>query len=193
MLCFADTFPPKVTGPTTLIVTYQEQQSFQIVASSNTSSTLTYAVETNGTNVEVDPISGNVTWNINSTDFRLKFLVTDSNNNTAALSPTVTLCYCLNNALCNSSISNEITQPLNNLLTYAACTCTSGFTGAFCQESISYCLEDPCFEGVNCTNNVTTRSAVCDSCPTGYEGDGRKCFGINFFLFYSCIFQTGND
>ena len=153
--------------------------SFQIVASSNSSSSLRYSFEANGTTLEVDPITGNVTWFVNSTDFRIRFVVKDSSNNTAMLAPTVRLCYCLNGGACNASVENTKHDHLNNLLSFGECTCKSGFTDAFCQTSVSYCLEDPCFEGVNCTDNVTTQHADCDPCPTGYVGDGRKCYGMS--------------
>ena len=184
LLYLSGTFPPTVQGPTTLNVTFNTMYSFQILASSNISANLTYSIETNGTSLSVDPSKGNVTWFVNSTDFRLKYIVTDSNNNSASLSPTVTLCYCLNGGTCNPAVANSLFESANNLLVYGECTCPSGFTGAFCQNSISYCTQDPCFEGVNCTDNFTSQSAVCDPCPTGYIGDGRKCFGM---LFKTCI------
>ena len=159
--------------------------SFEIVASSNTSSSLVYSIQANGTELTVDPTTGNVTWFINSTDFRLRYVVTDSNNNSASLSPTVTLCNCRNGGTCNPATTNTLVESTNNLLIYGECTCLSGFSGAFCQTSVTYCLQEPCFEGVNCTDNITTQSADCDPCPTGYIGDGRKCFGITILLLAS--------
>ena len=138
--------------------------------------------------MNVDPITGNATWFINSTDFRLKYVVKDSNDNSASFSPTVTLCNCHNGAACNPSVANTLFTSINNLLIYGACTCPSGFTGAFCQNAVSYCLQEPCFEGVNCTDDYRTQTALCDSCPLGYVGDGRKCYGTNFSL-HVLIFQ----
>ena len=123
-----------------------------------------------------------MTWFVNSTDFRLKYVVVDSNNNSASLSPTVTLCNCQNGGACNPLVANTLFESTNNLLIYGECTCPAGFADAFCQNPISYCTQDPCFEGVNCTDNFTSQSAVCDPCPLGYIGDGRKCFGMNFYI-----------
>ena len=178
------TFPPTIQGPTAFTVTYQQSYTFQIMASSNNSGTLKYSIEANGTEPVVDPATGTVTLLINSTDFRLKYIVTDSNNNSAALSPTVTLCNCQNGGKCNSSVANTLFESTNNLLTYGECTCAPGFEGAFCQNKISYCMQDPCFEGVNCTDNFTSQSAVCDPCPSGYIGGGRKCYGMSFRTFH---------
>ena len=159
-------------------MTFNTVFSFQILASSNDSSDLVYKIEANGTVVNVDSSTGNVTWFINSTDFRLKYVVTDSNNNSASLSPIVNLCNCRNGGTCNPSEPNVLFESTNNFMTYGDCTCRSGFSGAFCQESVDYCFQEPCYEGVNCTNNATTQSADCGLCPTGYIGDGRKCYGM---------------
>ena len=168
-------------------MTFGTITSFQILSSGNSSSNLVYAVEVNGTTLSVDPKTGNVTWFVNSTDFRLKYVVTDSNNNSASMSPSVTLCNCRNGGTCNPAVANPLFETTNNLLTYGDCTCKSGFKGAFCQTQVSYCSQDPCFEGVNCTDNYTTESADCDPCPAGYIGDGRKCYGIVLFIFLDVL------
>ena len=172
------TFPPTIQGPSTLNVTFNTMFSFKIVASSNTSSNLVYSIQANGTELTVDPTTGNVTWFINSTDFRLRYVVTDSNNNSVALSPTVTLCNCRNGGACNPAVANALFETTNNLLKYGDCSCVSGFSDAFCQTVVSYCVQRPCFEGVNCTDNVTSQSADCGPCPTGYTGNGRQCYGM---------------
>ena len=182
---FPGLYPPTIQGPTSLTVNYQQPYSFQLTALSNISAVLIYSIEANGTELTVDSKKGNVTWFINSTDFRLKYVVTDSNNNSASLSPTVTLCNCRNGGSCNPATANTQFESTNNLLIYGECTCLSGFSDAFCQTPVTYCSQEPCFEGVNCTNNATTQSADCDPCPTGYFGDGRKCFGITLMLL--CI------
>ena len=194
MSCFfySGRFPPTIQGPSKLNVTFNTVISFQILASSNTSSNLVYTIEANGTELTVDSKTGNVTWFINSTDFRLKYLVTDSNNNSASLSPTVTLCNCRNGGACNPAVANILFESTNNLLIYGECTCLSGFAGAFCQTPVNYCLQEPCFEGVNCSNNATTQSADCDSCPTGYIGDGRKCYGMILTYIFIYFIDTLN-
>ena len=97
------------------------------------------------------------------------------------------LCYCLNGGACDLSVENSLFVELNNLLTIGECTCKPGFSGAFCQTKVSYCLEAPCFEGVNCTDNFVAERADCNPCPTGYIGDGRKCYGM--FASCDCIFR----
>ena len=75
---------------------------------------------------------------------------------------------------------------LNNPL----CLCPTGYTGTFCDKLIDACIADPCFSGVNCTNTVEnkTYTAVCSGCPSGYSGNGRKCFGM-FYKYYSDLIK----
>ena len=182
---FSVTYPPKISGPIQLAVTYQQQYNFQVTATSNSSSNLTYSINTNGTSVTMDPATGSFTWFVNSSDFRLNFIVQDSNG-VVNFAPSITLCYCLNNATCNISSVNQLANSTNNLLTYGECTCLPGYDGAFCQDSASLCEGSPCFDTVNCTDNFANMSADCGPCPTGYIGDGRKCFGMAPLFIYSC-------
>ncbi len=154
---------------------YQQQYNFHIEA--NATGTLTYSVEANGTSVNVDSKTGNFTWLVSSKDFKLTYVVKDAGNNSATLSPFVNLCYCLNDATCDITVANTLETTQNNLLQYGECTCKPGFIGGFCQNNISYCVNDPCFEGVECRDNFVNSTADCASCPSGYIGDGRKCFG----------------
>ncbi|XP_078366394.1 uncharacterized protein LOC144650562 [Oculina patagonica] len=54
------------------------------------------------------------------------------------------------------------------------CTlCRTCFTKESCP-----CMGDPCFPSVEC-HNVGNGSFVCESCPDGFEGDGKTCTDIN--------------
>lgn len=81
---------------------------------------------------------------------------------------------------------------------YKRCLCLTGFTGVHCEQDFYPCSANPCFPGVNCTNNMTDpldRKAECGLCPSGFEGDGQKCVGMycyryitsgKFLLGYYC-------
>ena len=72
-----------------------------------------------------------------------------------------------------------IPVPSGNLQLYV-CSCAYGWTGKHCLEQADVCKDDPCYTGVNCTNVYSpTVEARCDSCPSGFEGDGRSCSGIH--------------
>ena len=62
---------------------------------------------------------------------------------------------------------------------FTQCQCSPGFDGSHCQNIIDICVEEPCYPNVNCTSfkNDTTIAAVCDNCPFGFNGNGRKCYG----------------
>ena len=44
------------------------------------------------------------------------------------------------------------------------------------------CMGDPCFPSVDC-HNVGNGSFVCESCPDGFEGDGKSCTDIDEVTF----------
>ncbi|XP_055613947.1 cartilage oligomeric matrix protein-like [Uranotaenia lowii] len=54
--------------------------------------------------------------------------------------------------------------------------CPIGFDGdgRVCQKR-NLCLENPCFQGVDCTISEDFPYYSCGSCPSGYEGDGKEC------------------
>ena len=145
-----------------------------------TRSNLTHSVVASGTDVDVQPETGFVTWHVKSARFSLTFVAVDSNGNSASVTPKVTLCYCLNGGYCNASKVNRFVQAANSQVTYADCQCQTGYSGAFCQTVTNFCEEDPCFEGVNCTNNYTIGKGVCDDCPKNYTGDGRNCYSMYY-------------
>ncbi|XP_061464867.1 neurogenic locus notch homolog protein 1-like isoform X3 [Rhineura floridana] len=53
------------------------------------------------------------------------------------------------------------------------CKCPAGWKGLTCQEDTNECEENLCFPGVSCTNTIG--SYTCGHCPSGMQGDGRKC------------------
>lgn len=59
---------------------------------------------------------------------------------------------CLNNGACNNG----------------KCVCPTGFTGTYCETTITPPAPDPC-KNVTCQNGGVCDSGVC-KCPTGYEG-----------------------
>ncbi len=49
----------------------------------------------------------------------------------------------------------------------------------FCTEDDDGCLQDSCFEDAVCTDAPAPMIGIlCPTCPSGYEGDGQKCFGL---------------
>ena len=48
---------------------------------------------------------------------------------------------------------------------------------------IGPCMGDSCFPSVEC-HNVGNGSFVCESCPDGFEGDGKSCTDIDEVMRY---------
>ena len=58
------------------------------------------------------------------------------------------------------------------------CTCTAAYTGDDCSIDYDACLDNPCYPGVTCKDNVAPEvNATCGPCPFGLVGNGFKCFG----------------
>ena len=60
------------------------------------------------------------------------------------------------------------------------CDCTAAWSGDFCELDFDACLDNPCFPGVSCIDNVAPATGnLCGSgtCPNGLQGDGFKCAG----------------
>ena len=150
---------------------------FSLAATGNGTKNLTYFYEANGTSLSLNSATGYVEWFVNSSSFSVKFTVKDENNLAAILVPNIRLCYCLNSGSCDFGTENSVEDAPNNALSYGECSCPSNVTGGFCQTSVPPCEVEPCFVGVICTNNNVNRTADCGPCPTGYTGDGRKCYG----------------
>ncbi|XP_033115335.1 von Willebrand factor D and EGF domain-containing protein-like isoform X2 [Anneissia japonica] len=56
------------------------------------------------------------------------------------------------------------------------CHCDDGYTGLLCEQSLTPCDPNPCFEGVNCILVPDMYLGFrCEPCPNGYNGDGIKC------------------
>ena len=103
----------------------------------------------------------------------LKFVVSDSRNRTAVLTPRVQICACRDKSTC---VVPEGTG--NATFVVMSCNCSLGYTGQFCNEVVNFCNEGasiPCSTLVTCTNTPT--QAECGPCPTGYSGNGVFCLG----------------
>ena len=103
----------------------------------------------------------------------LKFVVSDSRNRTAVLTPRVQICACRDKSTC------VVPEGAGNAtFVVMSCNCNLGYTGQFCNEVVNFCNEGasiPCSTLVTCTNTPT--QAECGPCPTGYSGNGVFCLG----------------
>ena len=66
----------------------------------------------------------------------------------------------------------------------------TAWTGRFCEEDRNGCSEVTCYPGVVCIDVAAPGvGAQCDSCPSGFTGNGIKCTGVletSFESFFFC-------
>ncbi len=118
----------------------------------------------------------------------ITFLVQDTKNGSATLSPRIQLCRCENGGECYvPEASSEQTAAVQNAFLIMSCNCPLGRTGKFCGEVRDFCTEGltpPCNALVTCTNTPT--SFMCGNCPNGYEGNGQTCSGQYTMTIIDC-------
>ncbi len=66
----------------------------------------------------------------------------------------------------------------------------TAWEGRFCADDVDGCRDESCFVGVDCIDNPAPMvGANCSACPSGYDGDGRKCLGTYLHTIIHCIFN----
>jgi hypothetical protein len=108
----------------------------------------------------------------------LTFLVQDTKNGSATLSPNIQLCRCVNGECFVPEATSEQEAAIENTFLVMSCNCPFGYTGEFCGEVRDFCageLTPPCNPLVTCANSAA--GFMCGDCPNGYEGNGQICSG----------------
>ncbi|XP_070537259.1 fibrillin-2-like [Ptychodera flava] len=109
----------------------------------------------------------------------ISIIVTDTLASTAVVLQ-VKVCDCQNGGSCNYNISVEGSDLVNDKFEVVTCDCPPGYTGDFCQDDYDACADNPCFPGVNCTDDKAPSIGFeCGECPTGLIGNGTKCFDFD--------------
>ncbi|CAB4015195.1 mucin, partial [Paramuricea clavata] len=110
----------------------------------------------------------------------LTFLVQDTKNGSAILSPNIQLCRCVNGECFVPEATSEQEAAIENTFLVMSCNCLFGYTGEFCGEVRDFCageLTPPCNPLVTCANSAA--GFMCGNCPNGYEGNGQICSDID--------------
>ena len=169
-------------------MTFNNTYTFQIVASAN--STVTYNITTTESNLRLNTTTGTFTWTVNKwQNITMEFFAQNSKGAVSSFRPTIFLCYCENNGICDYSQENVLSNEIDRYLRHHACKCQPGFQGAFCEKEKDVCNPNPCYSGVNCTK--VSNIASCGSCPDGYIGDGFQCYGMSYIVLLS-LYIKGN-
>ncbi|KAI8499827.1 hypothetical protein Bbelb_221440, partial [Branchiostoma belcheri] len=201
-------FPPTLHGPEVVNATVGELLQFTVTAADRNDLDMMFEL---GPEVPADAtlsVAGDVatfSWHVTSDEpFNLQVDVTNSENATAQLWPTVNMCSCLNGGFCEGQAAEEQNIDGNTKFTTLECTCPAGYTGKRCESDIDACVENfnPCFSGVVCTDRPPPADIDgfdCGDCPPGFHGDGQTCIDIDecsttegSVCHHVCINSVGN-
>ncbi|XP_066283029.1 mucin-like protein [Branchiostoma lanceolatum] len=202
-------FPPTLHGPEVVNATVGERLQFTLNATDRNGLDMMFEL---GAEVPDDDVTlslaGNVatiSWLVTSDDpFNLQIDVTNSENATAQLWPTVNMCSCLNGGVCEGEAAEEQNSDGNTKFVTLECTCPAGYTGKKCETDLDACVENfnPCFSGVVCTDRPPPADIDgfdCGDCPPGFNGDGENCIDIDecttgegSVCHHHCINSVGN-
>ncbi|XP_078613336.1 uncharacterized protein LOC144882991 [Branchiostoma floridae x Branchiostoma japonicum] len=181
-------YPPTVTGPTVLYVVYQETLQFSLTAEDRNMDSISFSISSPSTLAASVLSSGGNTatfsWQVDRREmFNLKILVTDAGGASALYWPTVYLCSCENGGSCATSGGAQSSSN-NTRFVMQECTCAAGYTGSNCESDIDACAANyqPCYAGVRCIDlpaPANISGYQCDSCPTGYSGNGQRCSDVD--------------
>ncbi|XP_019620648.1 PREDICTED: mucin-like protein isoform X1 [Branchiostoma belcheri] len=201
-------FPPTLHGPEVVNATVGEQLQFTVTAADRNDLDMMFELGPEVPDDATLSVAGDVatfSWVVTSDEpFNLQVDVTNSENATAQLWPTVNMCSCLNGGFCEGQAAAEQNINGNTKFTTLECTCPAGYTGERCESDIDACVENfnPCFSGVVCTDlppPADIDGFDCGDCPPGFNGDGQNCIDIDectttegSVCHHVCINSVGN-
>ncbi|XP_033098103.1 uncharacterized protein LOC117102007 [Anneissia japonica] len=164
-------------GQYQLNVRVNDTITLTIEGSDENNDTITYQLESAVPGAAIDSQSGVFTWTPENTDMvSITFLVSDGSQTTSAVID-IRVCGCLNGGTCKFDDILEGSDIINNRFAIVQCSCSLAWTGYDCSEDYNACIEEPCYPGVICIDNIApAENATCGGCPTGLIGDGFKCY-----------------
>ncbi|XP_078573326.1 uncharacterized protein LOC144860112 [Branchiostoma floridae x Branchiostoma japonicum] len=125
--------------------------------------------------------SADFSWTPTSAAFVVvEFTVTDDMGASSISVPDVTVCACENGGICDF---DGVTDRVEGFA-LAVCVCPTGFSGATCQTDVDACEGNPCFQGVECTDQPAPLAPgqpgyTCGACPFEMVGNGESCADLN--------------
>ncbi|XP_040205585.1 uncharacterized protein LOC120936885 [Rana temporaria] len=173
-----NSFPPNVTGPTTLQTKLFESVTVFYTATDNNNETVVFSLQTDSSDINITE-NGMLVW-LPTSSFPVNVSVIANNSKTAtSVVLTLVLCNCTNNGSClydsQLSLGNETTTFL-----VAGCNCSAAWTGMYCEENFDACKQNQCFDNSTCEDKKAPDTGFeCGTCPPGLTGDGETCTAIN--------------
>ncbi|XP_071954227.1 uncharacterized protein [Antedon mediterranea] len=187
-----DNFPPNITsvlaisppnalnGTNQLLAMVGIQYILRVVATDPEDSPVTYSLEDSvpGAGIDTD---GVFTWTPLATDqVKITLVAMDDQGAAASFPLDVIICNCENGGVCNFNALVERSDLLNNHFAVSECECTPAWTGFDCSEDYDGCLDNPCYPGVTCTDQMAPLiNVTCSTCPGDLIGNGFKCYDFD--------------
>uniref|UniRef100_UPI00359018BB fibrillin-1-like n=1 Tax=Myxine glutinosa TaxID=7769 RepID=UPI00359018BB len=174
------TFPPNVTGDSTLYSIMNEEVKVQYQTDDDDGANVIFTLVTNSSDINITE-NGVLMWRPTSIEPTFAIVVANNSKAVGQLVLTLVVCSCENNGTCDfeqeySSTSGEG----GTIFKVATCNCSQGYTANDCSEDFNPCTNSTCFAGVTCTDKpAPSLDFECGPCPDRLIGNGSKCYDID--------------
>ncbi|XP_035660298.1 uncharacterized protein LOC118405005 [Branchiostoma floridae] len=183
--------PPQFESPQEIVAYVNQEYNVTLNATDDRDKMVTFSLSGNGTMTSSGNFTATYSWLPTSAEKAfVEFIVTDTAGAASCSTPKITICGCQNNGTCafDRIVSRE------NGFAVSPCTCVPGFDGDLCEQDANGCADNPCFQGVTCTDvkgaiNETAgeKGYKCGPCPADTTGDGETCEDVD-----ECMLAVGD-
>ncbi|XP_072046364.1 uncharacterized protein [Amphiura filiformis] len=177
-------YAPNITSsPSIVLATVGEEMQYTISANDAEGDTINYALYRSITNATITKMSENAAvfkWTPANAQMTTLGFVASDERTASTVFPEVRLCSCQNGGTCNFNQLVDNNDIVDDRFSEVTCTCPPAYTGDDCSADYDACLDNPCYPGVTCKDNVAPLvNATCGPCPFGLIGDGFKCYDFD--------------
>ncbi|RUS82424.1 hypothetical protein EGW08_009812 [Elysia chlorotica] len=167
-------------------VIHEQEETLQFSATDADGDTVTFELVDAVSGVNLDNSTGVLTYlPDHSSSVVIGVRASDGRGKSSPLYINIVVCTgCNNNGSCDWSQTRE-TEYENGRFLISGCSCWPAYTGDDCDEDVDGCADDPCGEGLNCTDIAAadqrneTIGYLCGDCPDGYDRQGSSCVDTN--------------
>ncbi|XP_070537209.1 mucin-4-like [Ptychodera flava] len=173
-------YPPTIFANTVINASVGEPVVVEVFATDVEGSPIDYSLKTPIPYNATMYSNGTFVWTPTSLDSVLIGYVASDGQIQSTFVPEVRLCHCQNNGTCNYAEFIDGSDVVDDKFAVVPCDCPLAYTGDFCEEDYEGCLDEPCYPGVLCFDNIAPEDGVrCGPCPPGLVGTGFKCYDFD--------------
>ncbi|XP_077993986.1 uncharacterized protein LOC144447778 [Glandiceps talaboti] len=170
-------YPPQISADTVINATVGEEVVVEVFATDADGDVIEYSLKTPVTYNATLYANGTFVWTPANLDVVMVGFIASDGRAQSTLIPEVRLCKCQNGGTCNFDEFIDGSDIIDYKFAVVPCICPTAYTGDHCEEDYEGCLDDPCYPGVLCFDNIAPESgARCGPCPDGLVGNGFKCY-----------------